>query len=285
VIVLGLDTATLASAIGLRLADGRTLRARDDPKPGERPGHATRLLPLAAGLLERAGLSWSMVERIAVGVGPGAFTGLRIGVASARGLAQSLEAELAGVSSLQALAVGVLDARSSGNEGAPSGAPAQAPGGTSAAELCAEKTGVLAVIDARRGEVFAAAYAPGQKPDELPVELVAARPVLPSNLMEMLDQARSALPGAGWVAVGNGAVLCRKELSRLDVSVPPDEADVHKISGSAICELGVRANAQPIESVMPDYRRKPDAEIALQERAFATAASGAPQTARAGAGA
>jgi tRNA threonylcarbamoyladenosine biosynthesis protein TsaB len=89
VIVLGFDTATQASVVGLRLADGSTLQARDDPQPAARPGHATRLLSMAAELLADASLGWAQVERIAVGVGPGRFTGLRVGIATARGLAQS----------------------------------------------------------------------------------------------------------------------------------------------------------------------------------------------------
>ena len=105
-IVLGLDTATPATVVGLRLADGRTLQARDDPEARQRPGHATRLLPLANDLLVEAHIDWSELERIAVGVGPGTFTGLRIGIATARGLAQSLGVELVGVSSLRALAQG-----------------------------------------------------------------------------------------------------------------------------------------------------------------------------------
>jgi len=78
---------------------------------------------------------WRQLERVAVGLGPGRFTGLRVGVATARGLAQSLSIELAGVSSLHALAAGALRTGSSRHER------------------------VLAVIDALRGEVFAAAYA------------------------------------------------------------------------------------------------------------------------------
>jgi len=104
VIVLGFDTATQATAVGLRLADGTTLHARDDPAAGAHPGHATRLLTIAGGLLAQAELSWGELERIAVGVGPGRFTGLRVGIATARGLAQSLDAPLVGVSSLRALA-------------------------------------------------------------------------------------------------------------------------------------------------------------------------------------
>ncbi|MGA8365633.1 MAG: tRNA (adenosine(37)-N6)-threonylcarbamoyltransferase complex dimerization subunit type 1 TsaB, partial [Solirubrobacteraceae bacterium] len=140
-IVLGFDTSTPATAIGLRLADGTTMQARDDPGEGEHPGHATRLLPLAASLLAQAGLRFADVDRIAVGVGPGTFTGLRIGAASARGLAQSLDAQLIGVSSLQALAFAAANSRQAGGMGV---------------------VAVLALIDARRGEAFAAAYTPAQ---------------------------------------------------------------------------------------------------------------------------
>ena len=80
-------------------------------------GQAERLIPLLEGLLAGQGLGWSDVTRIAVGTGPGNFTGVRIAVAAARGLALGLEAELVGVTSLQALAFGLerplacLDAR------------------------------------------------------------------------------------------------------------------------------------------------------------------------------
>ena len=78
-IVLGFDTSTPATAVALRLADGRTTQARDDPQAGAHPGHATRLLEMARELLARAGIAWSGIDRIAVGVGPGTFTGLRVG--------------------------------------------------------------------------------------------------------------------------------------------------------------------------------------------------------------
>ena len=101
---------------------------RDDPEPGARPMHAARLLAAAEEALGAAGVGWEDVDRLAIGVGPGSFTGLRIGIATARALAQGRGLPLVGVSSLEALARGA------------------------AAPL------VLAVLDARRGEAFAAAW-------------------------------------------------------------------------------------------------------------------------------
>jgi tRNA threonylcarbamoyladenosine biosynthesis protein TsaB len=252
-IVLGFDTSTPATAIGLRLPDGATVQARDDPTHGERPGHATRLLPLAAGLLAQAGLSFADVDRIAVGVGPGTFTGLRIGLASARGLAQSLDAELLGVSSLRALAL-------------------------SAARGETRDEGVLALIDARRGEAFAGAYVPAEEPllaDREPTpprELASPRALAPAEFGEILqDVAATGENVMGWIAVGNGAVLYRDALASLGIRTPADDSPLHRVSGEAICALASCADAQPIDTVLPDYRRRPDAELA-RERAAATGA-------------
>src|SRR5947207_9014588 len=164
-ITLGFDTATHATSVGLRLADGGALRERDDPAPEEHPGHATRLLSMADELLRRAGIAWSALDRVAVGVGPGRFTGLRVGIATARGLAQALSIDLVGVSSLHVLAEAALQS-------------APAPG-----------EGVLAVIDARRGEVFAAAYAAAGAAGAR--EAGRERPLHPRELGDLLKIGRA----------------------------------------------------------------------------------------------
>jgi tRNA threonylcarbamoyladenosine biosynthesis protein TsaB len=228
VIVLGLDTATASSAVALRLADGTATEARDDPRPGEHPGHATRLLEMAHELLAEAGVSWSDVGRIAVGVGPGAFTGLRVGVATARGLAQSLSAELVGVSSLEALASAGLAAEQ-------------------------EVDTILAVIDARRGEVFAAAYGGA-------VETAPVRALAPEDLSKVVGGVRTGR----WLAVGDGALRYAATIEALGVSSPPVDSPLHRVSAAAICALGVHAEpAFGLEEIVPDYRRRPDAELAL----------------------
>ncbi len=244
-IVLGFDTATQSTAVGLRLADATTLQTHDDPGPEERPGHATRLLGMSAGLLDEAGIGWSAIERIAVGVGPGRFTGLRVGIATARGLAQSLGVELVGVSSLRALALAAHE------DGGP----------------------VLAVIDARRGEAFVAAYAPVGGPGASSLrELAVPRALAPADLGSVLEEvAESGDPLARWLAVGDGALRFRDTLSELGVEIPPEDSSLHRVNGEAICELAALASAQLIDTVLPDYLRRPDAEAAL----FASASAGA----------
>jgi tRNA threonylcarbamoyladenosine biosynthesis protein TsaB len=244
VIVLGLDTATPATVVGLRLMDGRTLQARDDPDARQRPGHATRLLPLASDLLVEAHIDWPELERIAVGVGPGTFTGLRIGIATARGLAQSLGVELVGVSSLRALAHGAL-------------AHGALPYGALPHNAGHHAQRVLAAIDARRGEVFVAAYDDGH-------ELIAPRAVSPDAVAELLDGAGIDTQIEQWQALGDGAILYRGAFERTGMHVAEDRCEHHRIQAQAICELGEQASTSG-ESVLPDYRRRPDAEIALEE--------------------
>jgi tRNA threonylcarbamoyladenosine biosynthesis protein TsaB len=254
VIVLGFDTATPSTVVGLRLADGSTLQARDDPNPTHPghdrnripPAHTTRLLGMADELLARASIGWSALERIAVGLGPGTFTGLRVGVATARGLAQSLEVELVGVSSPRALAAGAQRAEPDDPHG----------------------EGVLAVIDARRGEAFAAAYLTTDR--GVVEELVPPRALAPEELGGMLAQASGVQAGAHatrWRAVGDGAVRFRDQLEIAGAAVPEDSSRLHLVSAEAICDLGARAPtaaAPSLEAIVPDYRRRPDAEIALE---------------------
>jgi tRNA threonylcarbamoyladenosine biosynthesis protein TsaB len=260
-VVLGFDTATPSTTVALRLPDGSTLQARDDPAPGEHPGHATRLLPMIHELLGRAGFDWTAIERIAVGLGPGTFTGLRVGVATARGLAQSLAVELVGVSSLHALAAAAIRAPGAGLD-------ARADGGARGADPHARAAGsnaqdrVLAVIDARRGEAFAAAYA-GEE------ELVGPQARAPERLGEMLTRARAhmkeAPAGRSWLAVGDGAVRFRERLEAAGASVPSDSSPLHRVDPAAICELGTRAPAaDSLEEIVPDYLRRPDAELAAR---------------------
>jgi len=218
VIVLGLDTATSATVAGVLGADGRVAEVRDDPEPGARPAHASRLLAAAEEALAAAGVGWEAVERLAVGVGPGSFTGLRIGIATARALAQGRGLPVAGVSTLEALARGAGDAPL-----------------------------VLAVLDARRGEAFAAAWRGG-------APLLAPAALAPEALAERVR----ALP-APPLAVGDGAVRFRDSLEAAGALVPPDEDGVHRLRAEHVCRLGAEGSPTDRDALLPDYLREPDA--------------------------
>jgi tRNA threonylcarbamoyladenosine biosynthesis protein TsaB len=220
--VLGLDTATPATVAGVLRTDGEAFEARHEPRRGERPGHATRLLGLAGEVLEAAGLRPGDVDRVAVGVGPGSFTGLRIGVAAARGLAQGWDVPPVGVSTLRALAAG------------------------------ASHPAVAGVIDARRGEAFAAAWRGEEE-------------VLPTGVFAPGDLA-SALAALGppLLAVGDGALRFRAELEAAGIELPPDGDPLHRVGGRQICRLGAEAEPAGRDAVLPDYVRLPDAEARRQ---------------------
>jgi tRNA threonylcarbamoyladenosine biosynthesis protein TsaB len=127
--LLGFDTSTAASSAAVLRSDGELFEVLPPPaRLSEPPAHATELLPAVGDVMAQAGVAFDDLDAIAVGVGPGTFTGLRIGVATARALAKANELPVRTVSSLAVLAAGIAaDVR-------------------------------LPLIDAKRGEVYAALF-------------------------------------------------------------------------------------------------------------------------------
>jgi tRNA threonylcarbamoyladenosine biosynthesis protein TsaB len=226
-VILGLDTATADVAVAAS-ADGKPVAERLlAPLPGERPRHATALLGLVTEVVAEAG-GWERVGVIAAGLGPGSFTGLRVGISTARALAQAKRLEIAGVGSLAALAAGI--------EG-----PAERPR--------------LAVIDAKRREVFAALHR-----DDGGVEwepFVAA----PAALAERVRE----LPTAP-LAAGDGSLRFREELEAAGAEVPPDADPVHRMAARHVCALAEGAPRVRPEQARPIYLRRPDAEVWRQRQ-------------------
>lgn len=212
--ILAFDTATPSTAVAVWAPDGPEIERRDDPAPGERPRHAERLLALVAAALDDAGATWADVECLAVGVGPGGFTGLRLGVATARALVQASGLPVVGVSSLEALAFG------------------------------AQAHTVAGLIDARRGEVFAAAWRNG-------APLLAPAALAPAALAGRLP--------AGTLAVGDGAIRFRDDLERAGAVVPADGSPAHRLSALAVARLAQGREPADRDALLPDYRREPDA--------------------------
>jgi len=226
--VLGFDTATSATSVALTDGDGagHGVQRLHLPAPGERPGHATHLLGMLEEVLAAASTGWEDVERLVVGTGPGTFTGLRIGIATARALAQARGLPLLGASTLR-----VLAAAAQASEPGP-GRP------------------VFAVIDARRGEAFAA----GWHAEE---ELFRPAALAPSALAQRVRALRAAP-----LAVGDGAVRFRDQLAQAGASVPEDDSPLHTVNAAFHCLRSLRVEPSAAGDVLPDYVRLPDAELA-----------------------
>lgn len=180
--LLVIDTATPATVVGIVTSEG-VVERRHDPAEGERPGHVSQVLPLIEDALRETGTDLGALGRIGVGVGPGSFTGLRIGIATARGLSLASGLPLSGVSTLAALA-------------AASGA-----------------ADVVAVLDARRGEAFVARWQEGR-------EVSPPRAVAPGDLAAVVTggplavgdgavRFRSELEAAGATVPPDGSALHR----------------------------------------------------------------------------
>jgi tRNA threonylcarbamoyl adenosine modification protein YeaZ len=165
---------------------------------------------------------WDAVDLIAVGLGPGSFTGLRVGIATAKGLATSLGKQARGVSTLDALGAGIASAGGTGER--------------------------LAVLDGYRGEVFVALY------DAAGTRLWEPAVMRPEALAERLAQL-SAPPSVG----GSGAVRFRHELEGAGGIQIPDDADpVHRVAARHVCALAAAGKGS--DSLDPIYLRPPDAE-------------------------
>ena len=189
--------------------------------PTGRPLHATRLLEEVERTAAAAG-GWEAVDLLAVGLGPGTFTGLRVGIASARGLSVGLGLTVRGVCTLDALAAGIGEAGAAGER--------------------------LAVLDGWRGEVFAALYsAEGERLWEPAVY----RP-------EELSERIAALEETPAVA-GAGAVRFRQELAQDGVRIADDSDPVHRVAGRHVCALAAVAG-EASGGLAPIYLRPPDAE-------------------------
>ena len=227
-VVLGIDTATADAVVGVT-HEGEVIReVAVPPDDAGRPKHSQVLLPEIDRSIQAAG-GWSAVELIAIGIGPGSFTGLRIGIATARALSQAREIPLAPVVTLAALARGISGSAEAGDRPA------------------------LPVIDARRGEAFAAVYGP--EGSELRPPMVAS----PADLGPLL-----AGLDPGPLAAGDGALRFAAELEAGGATVAPPQDPVHCVAARHVCGLGAAASEATTGEIEPLYLRAPDAKRWLE---------------------
>lgn len=217
--ILGFDTSTALSAACVLADDGEAHELIPDPgRLGAGPAHARELLPAIVQVMDAAQAHFGELEAIAVGVGPGTFTGLRIGMATARTLAGANGLALRPVSSLAALAAGI------------------------------EAPSALALIDAKRGELFAALY---EREERRWGPLAAA----PEEVARRVEAA-----GLEPRAAGYGSIRFRGVLEAAGIRVDSDESRSHVVRALHVCRLARAVPDALPESVLPDYLRAPDAK-------------------------
>ena len=225
--LLALETSTEACSVALLHGDWLIERFEIAPRR-----HAELALPWADAVLAEAGLARTALDAIAVGRGPGAFTGVRLGLSLAQGMALALDRPLIGISTLAALAL-----RAAAGEG----------------------EDVLAAIDARMGEVYACSY---RMRGGVPIALGEEQLAPPEAV---------AMDGAHWHGVGTGFAAQGGALARLagqacsiDAEALPHAADVVRLALAA----HARGEALAPERVEPAYLRNRVA-LTLNEQAAA----------------
>jgi tRNA threonylcarbamoyladenosine biosynthesis protein TsaB len=221
--VVGFDTATEDTAVAATRGGEVLYESQLGPAEKGRPLHAMALLGEVEQAVAAAG-GWEAIGRLAVGVGPGTFTGIRVGIASAKGLGLGRGLPVAGVCTLDALGAGI----------------GEAAGGRER----------LVVTDARRGEIFAALYAPDG--ERLWKPLVCA----PGELAERIAGLERAP-----LCAGSGAVRFRQQLASRSVEIPDDADPVHRVAARHVCALAASGPGEEGSgAVAPIYLRAPDAE-------------------------
>ena len=221
---LAIDTTGERCSACLFDGDRMSVLALAEPLIGK--GHAERLMEVIAGVLADGGATYSDLARIVVAVGPGSFTGIRVGVSVARGLSLALGVPAVGVGVLEALAEPHL-----GGDGS-----------------------VLAVQDARRGEIYVSLHASDG------VILCDPAAILPGALPAFVETAGEMLLMTGSGAAIAAGHLTGRQSRIVDESGLPAIADIARIGARRVPEAAVR----PLYLRLADA--KPPAPSALLQR-------------------
>jgi tRNA threonylcarbamoyladenosine biosynthesis protein TsaB len=228
-LILGIESAT--ARVGCAIGSLEGVLASAHSSRGRR--HAEALAPQIKFIAEQAGVSLRELDAVAVDVGPGLYTGLRVGVTTALSIATTLRVPMIGVTSLDLLAF--------------------------PAALTDRK--IVAVVDARRAEVFHASYQPGPGGVQRISEPAVARP---GDLVAAIEA-----DGEPVLVVGDGAAAHVEVFRGAHVEVA-DESFAHPSAGSLVALASARAQREefvPPDEIEPLYLRRPDAEAKWEAKA------------------
>ena len=226
-LILGIDTAT--PQVGCAIGGHEGVLAAFQSARGRR--HAETLVPSIQFLCAQARIELAEIGAIAVDVGPGLFTGLRVGVATAKAMASALRVPMVGVSSLDLLAF----------------------------EVRRTSRRIISVVDARRGEVFYAFYR------QVPAGVQRLSDMRCGTPEELCSEIQAT--GEECLAVGDGALRYADQLCDL-IRVEIEDAGCAYPSPSALVQLAharaLREDFVNAWDLQPVYLRKADAEVNWQ---------------------
>jgi tRNA threonylcarbamoyladenosine biosynthesis protein TsaB len=230
VLVLGIETSTPRTTVALGNERGIVAATLIS---GASANHEV-VMPNVTHLLRWSGTEIGQLGGIAVGLGPGLFTGMRVGLATAKTLAQVLHVPIAGIASLDLVAFSVRYARRL----------------------------ICATVDAKRGEVFYAFYRPVPGGVQLETEFLVGTPAqLSAELVARPEDT---------ILVGNGALVYRRELQEAGSHVEIASAAYAFPAATSLVELTIprfeREDFDRVYDLRPYYVRRTDAEIAWDRR-------------------
>lgn len=232
--LLAIDTAL--DAVSVCIVDGTDVLANAEAKSDRR--HGEMLTPMIQSVLHEARCTMHDIGNIAVDIGPGLFTGMRVGIATAKAVAEVLETNLVGVSSLEVLA----------------------------RQATTEFDVVAAVIDARRGEVFWSLH----RADDDREQLSTARAGSPEEcLASITDRGQTVC------LVGTGVARYRQtfedglRLAVPDFAFAPESDYLPTATTLAAIASARLVDAVAVDELVPMYLRAPDAEINWSTRSSA----------------
>jgi tRNA threonylcarbamoyladenosine biosynthesis protein TsaB len=215
---LAFDTCLGAVSVALRTRAANGDWLIREAYEARQTGHAERLMPMIAEVMAAAGRSFADVERFAVTIGPGTFTGVRVSVAAARAFALATKRPVVGISSLE-----VVAAR-----------------GRHLLDKAAANRTLLVAVDARRGALYCALHgATDRSVDSTPALLT-------------LDEAAALARTHDAIVIGSGAPLVA------DMAGPGVETALPVLEPHARFLAQLAASREPSESVSPLYLRAPD---------------------------
>lgn len=228
--ILGIESSSLVASVAI-VEDGVTMA---EYTANFKKTHSQTLLPMIDEMVELLGIELSTVDAIAVSGGPGSFTGLRIGSATAKGLGLALKKPLIHVPTLDAMAYNLYGAK---------------------ALICP-------IMDARRNQVYTGIYR-----FEKAFETVMAQDAM--DIKELAEKLNSM--GERVIFLGDGVPVYREQLESV-LTVPFDFAPAHvnRQRGASVAALGavyfLEGKTETAEEHKPDYLRKSQAEREREER-------------------